>query len=166
MIGLFVLQPGILPAQNTTFKPSRDTLFVVDGEPVDNIKTLSANSILIVSVLKENALKESTFCTPLKCAVVVNTIKGAIKTYQKRFGDLSDNYRKYLLFNHDSDDLVTYYVNTKPLPNQDKKTIKTLFAIRQEDMREFRFDIALNTSDAKNADLRGLKCSVSIITKK
>ncbi|SDE30155.1 hypothetical protein SAMN05216464_105154 [Mucilaginibacter pineti] len=90
---------------------SDSSTYVVDGEPLTKKEAdkINPENIISINVLKKD---KNSFETSLTHdVIIIVTTTGAVKSYQKKFGAISKEYKAYLDANK-NDDSALLYMNT------------------------------------------------------
>lgn len=131
--------PALAFAQSDTTK--KDPVFFVDGQKITKaqLTTMSPDDIDMVEVIK-SADKTKTYGEDATNGVVlITTKKHVIDSYQKIFSAKSKQYAAYLATTSGIDKEVLYVLNGTPLLGDAQKNLDTLYHIKPEEIKEFRF---------------------------
>lgn len=120
--------------------PSKDSLYILDGEVVNKSKIATLNAIDIAEISILNDEKSSALYGTLgaRGAVLVSTKKYEIKTYQNKFSEYSPQYKKFLAEVNHEDGSILYVINGAEI-NSDNMKVSKLFAAAQKKIKRVHF---------------------------
>jgi len=110
---------------NALAQTGNEPLYVVDGQIVSSIKSLTSHDIYETALLSDSTAIKMYGPKAANGAMVVTTLKGQALVYQKKLIPFSDKYRKYLE-KKGNDDNLSYVINNTMLLARTKHSVEEL----------------------------------------
>ncbi|WP_183580024.1 TonB-dependent receptor plug domain-containing protein [Mucilaginibacter sp. X5P1] len=114
---------------------SNAPLYIVDGEIIKSINNVKPDSILEISILKDQNATSIYGQEAINGVVIITNRRFAITHYQSNFSKLSKKYKNYIRLNNCDDSGLLYVINGVPLDGKSDDIIRKLYDLNKYNIK-------------------------------
>ena len=114
---------------------STEPLYILDGKIAKSINNVKPDSILEISVLKDQNAISIYGQRAINGVVIVTNRKFAITRYQSKFSKVSKKYKNYIRSNNSDDSGLLYVINGVPVDGKSDDIIRKLYDLNKNNIK-------------------------------